>query len=236
MKIAQNIKKIRHVKGLNQSQFAMLFDLSRASVGAYEEKRAVPKMETLIQIANHFSISLDHLVQSHLTVNDIHKFSGIEQHLNQAPLHTEWVNALHFNSKNDFIENNSSLSFQIPQKASAGQKFYSFNEDRSDKNPSSKILIYKAQNVQKENSYKNVLIATHDGVYFPEKVVSNKHGTLEFEKHKIKQSEITTFAELTFSIEKHEETGTKTTNPLENRVKQLENKIQQVLSQHAKNS
>ena len=37
--IGKNIKKLRSVKGLSQAKFAELFDIKRASIGAYEEGR-----------------------------------------------------------------------------------------------------------------------------------------------------------------------------------------------------
>ena len=70
----KNIKKIRKVKKINQKQFAELFDLTRSSVGAYEEGRAEPRIETAINIANYFSISLEHLLVKELTINDIYNF------------------------------------------------------------------------------------------------------------------------------------------------------------------
>lgn len=72
--IGKNIKKIRSVKKLSQSAFAEKFNLSRTSVGAYEEGRAEPKIETLISIANSFGISIDYLLTKDLTVNEIHNF------------------------------------------------------------------------------------------------------------------------------------------------------------------
>ena len=72
--IGKNIRKIRHLKGLNQSQFADIFGLTRASIGAYEEGRAEPKISTIIEIANHFSISVDLLLKKELKVNELSRF------------------------------------------------------------------------------------------------------------------------------------------------------------------
>ncbi|WP_062544510.1 helix-turn-helix domain-containing protein [Rufibacter tibetensis] len=72
--IGKNIKKIRTVKNLSQAAFAQLFDLARPSVGAYEEGRSEPKIDTLVQIARHFGISLDLLITKELTVNDLYGF------------------------------------------------------------------------------------------------------------------------------------------------------------------
>jgi len=72
--LAKNIKKLRLFKNLNQAEFAGLFDLKRPSVGAYEEGRAEPKLDTLIKISNHFGITIDEIVKGELTVNQIAKF------------------------------------------------------------------------------------------------------------------------------------------------------------------
>lgn len=72
----KNIRKIRSVKSLSQQAFAELFDLKRGTLGAYEEGRSEPKIETLIKIANHFSIPVDDLLTKELTVNTLLKFKG----------------------------------------------------------------------------------------------------------------------------------------------------------------
>ncbi len=71
----KNIKKIRGVKGLSQQAFADLFDLKRGTLGAYEEGRSEPKIETIIMIANYFSISIDHMLTAELTVNQLLRFN-----------------------------------------------------------------------------------------------------------------------------------------------------------------
>ena len=71
----KNIKKIRGVKGLSQQAFADLFDLKRGTLGAYEEGRSEPKIETIIKIANYFSITIDHMLTAELTVNQLLRFN-----------------------------------------------------------------------------------------------------------------------------------------------------------------
>lgn len=62
----RNIKHLRQSQGLSQQQFANLFELSRGSVGSYEEGRADPKIETLVKIAQYYQLSLDQLVLGNL--------------------------------------------------------------------------------------------------------------------------------------------------------------------------
>lgn len=72
----KNIRKIRSVKTLSQQSFAELFDLKRGTLGAYEEGRSEPKIETIIKIANYFSIPIDDLLTKELTVNTLLKFKA----------------------------------------------------------------------------------------------------------------------------------------------------------------
>lgn len=71
-------------KNISQAEFAGLFNLARPSVGAYEEGRSEPKIDTIIQIANHFRVSIDVLLTRELTVNDIYSFGLLNEKLNKA--------------------------------------------------------------------------------------------------------------------------------------------------------
>ncbi|MCG8696555.1 MAG: helix-turn-helix domain-containing protein [Bacteroidales bacterium] len=73
--LGKNIKKIRSIRKLSQMAFADLFGVSRASVGAYEEGRAEAKLETIMAIANYFSVSVDDLLTKELTVNELYHFN-----------------------------------------------------------------------------------------------------------------------------------------------------------------
>ncbi len=77
--INKNIKKLRSLKGLSQSEFAALFDLSRANIGSYEEGRAQPKIDAATRIANYFSIGLDDFVNKELSVNDLSGFNELKE-------------------------------------------------------------------------------------------------------------------------------------------------------------
>lgn len=71
----KNLKKIRSVRNMSQQEFADLFDLKRATLGAYEEGRSNPKIDTVVKIANYFSIGLDELLTKELTVNRLLRFN-----------------------------------------------------------------------------------------------------------------------------------------------------------------
>ena len=71
----KNVKKIRSIHGMSQQEFADIFDLKRGTLGAYEEGRSNPKLETVIKIANHFSIGIEELLVGELTVNKLLRFN-----------------------------------------------------------------------------------------------------------------------------------------------------------------
>jgi|AntAceMinimDraft_11_1070367.scaffolds.fasta_scaffold122858_2 transcriptional regulator with XRE-family HTH domain len=62
----KNLKKIRSIHQLSQQDFGSLFELSRASIGSYEEGRADPKIESLIKIARYFKLNIHDLLTSEL--------------------------------------------------------------------------------------------------------------------------------------------------------------------------
>jgi len=75
-RIGANIKKIRTTKGLSQQAFAQLFELTRGNISSYEENRAEPRIETVVQIANYFSIPLNHFIEQSLSIHEILKYNG----------------------------------------------------------------------------------------------------------------------------------------------------------------
>jgi transcriptional regulator with XRE-family HTH domain len=81
--IGKNIRKIRAVKKLSQADLAAIFNLARPSVGAYEEGRAEPKIDTVIQMAQHFGISIDLLLTKEITINELYHIDKYATGLNQ---------------------------------------------------------------------------------------------------------------------------------------------------------
>ncbi len=80
----KNIKKIRSVKHMSQLEFAALFDLKRGTLGAYEEGRSEPKIDTIIKVSKHFKVSTDQLLTGELTVNQLLNFGAdIHEHVEQ---------------------------------------------------------------------------------------------------------------------------------------------------------
>lgn len=70
-KVGKNIKKIRNVKALSQQAFADLFQLTRGNISSYEESRAEPKIEIIVNIAKYFGIPLNDFILKELSVNEL---------------------------------------------------------------------------------------------------------------------------------------------------------------------
>ena len=69
--LAKNIKKLRLIKGMNQTEFAELFGINRSNIGSYEEARAEPKLDVLMKMASHFNLTIDQIVGGELTVSEL---------------------------------------------------------------------------------------------------------------------------------------------------------------------
>lgn len=65
--LSKNIKHIRALKGLTQEQFAVALNVSRSRISSYEENRAIPPIDFLMELSDFFDISIDLLAKNDLT-------------------------------------------------------------------------------------------------------------------------------------------------------------------------
>ncbi|OGS69021.1 MAG: XRE family transcriptional regulator [Flavobacteria bacterium RIFCSPLOWO2_12_FULL_35_11] len=65
--LSQNIKHMRTLKGLTQEQFAEDLKVSRSRISSYEENRALPPVEFLIDLSDYFKIPIDILIKNDLS-------------------------------------------------------------------------------------------------------------------------------------------------------------------------
>lgn len=56
------LKKLRMSQGLTQDDVASSLNLSRQSIGKYENNLAYPDLDTLVNIADMFNVSADYLL------------------------------------------------------------------------------------------------------------------------------------------------------------------------------
>ncbi|MFY0592462.1 XRE family transcriptional regulator [Roseivirga sp.] len=108
--ISGNIKYLRKLHQWTQGDFADKISIKRSLVGAYEEGRADPRLNNLLNMSKVFRVSVDQLLTKDLTGMDL---TAIEQ-LGQSPKDNLKVLSITVDHKdNEFID-------LIPQKASAG--------------------------------------------------------------------------------------------------------------------
>ncbi len=64
-----NLKVLRKARKLTQSDLAEKIGVNRSAIGAYEESRADPRVQTLIRIGLFFKLSVDDLLNTDLRVS-----------------------------------------------------------------------------------------------------------------------------------------------------------------------
>ena len=69
--IGQNIRYLRKEKGITQEQLANKLGVNRSMIGAYEENRAEPKLQTMLSICHYFNIDINTLVQRDISNSKI---------------------------------------------------------------------------------------------------------------------------------------------------------------------
>lgn len=65
--LSNNLRWLRKSKHLTQEQLANKIGIKRPLIGAYEEGRAEPKLQTIRNISRYFKISLDDLIEKDLS-------------------------------------------------------------------------------------------------------------------------------------------------------------------------
>tara|TARA_B100000963_G_scaffold340008_1_gene338231 strand:- start:22 stop:786 length:765 start_codon:yes stop_codon:yes gene_type:complete len=76
MYLAGNLKFLRKSKKLTQAQFAEKVGLTRSVIGAYEEGRAEPKLQSLLIMSQFFDLSLDDFLLTPIDSNIETSFQG----------------------------------------------------------------------------------------------------------------------------------------------------------------
>lgn len=70
----ENLKILRKSKGLTQNDIATVFETNKPLISNYELGRHNPPLETLIKIADYFSVSIDALL-----LHDMSSGSGVNE-------------------------------------------------------------------------------------------------------------------------------------------------------------
>lgn len=107
--IGENISFILKKKHLTQDAFAKLFDLSNGVVNQYIKKTSTPKLDTLIRIAEYYSLTLDDLILRPLTDETFNRkppsMQLEERHSEYQSLPTKYISLLEsrINDKDEII-------------------------------------------------------------------------------------------------------------------------------------
>jgi len=65
--LANNIKHLRTLKGLTQEQFSSILNVSRSRISSYEENRAIPPIDFLVDLSQYFNIPIDAFIKNDLS-------------------------------------------------------------------------------------------------------------------------------------------------------------------------
>jgi len=106
--LSDNIRFLRKSKGLTQADFAERIGVNRSVIGAYEEGRAEPKLQTLQTICGYLNLSIDDLLNK--------RFEGLEQEKPQSDLTGQNLRILPI----VVAEDEEETVTLVPEKASAG--------------------------------------------------------------------------------------------------------------------
>ena len=94
MKLDQTLKSMRKLNGWTQEQLANRVGLKRSLIGAYEEGRAEPKIESLLAFSKLFNLSIDDIIsgkvgESKLALKDNNRLAGNKLRVLAVPIDSE---------------------------------------------------------------------------------------------------------------------------------------------------
>lgn len=90
--VADRIRALREQKGLTQTELAKQLGITRSSVNAWEQGISVPSTQYVVELAQIFKVSTDHLLcvdntatvdVAGLTEQDVQLIHGIVAHLRE---------------------------------------------------------------------------------------------------------------------------------------------------------
>lgn len=106
--LAENLRVLRKQQGLTQAQFAEKIGSNRSAIGAYEEGRADPRLDTLTLMARYFGVTLDALILTQMTTEGSRTKNHLDMPLRVLPVAV------------DLKDPNSSVVTLVPDRAAAG--------------------------------------------------------------------------------------------------------------------
>ncbi len=122
MFFSSNLRHLRRVNNLTQEALANHLELSLKKIGSYEEGRATPKLEALLEIANFFSVSLEQFINQDLSVvqdtpalPELKKYAAAERlrilSITQDRNENEYIELVRLDMEEDYIKGYSNIEF-----------------------------------------------------------------------------------------------------------------------------
>lgn len=125
MFFSSNLRHLRRVHNLTQEALANHLGVSLKKIGSYEEERATPKLEPLLEIANFFSVTLEQFINQDLSIEsesknapelpELKKYAAAERlrvlSITQDRNENEYIELVRSDSEEDYIKGYSDIDF-----------------------------------------------------------------------------------------------------------------------------
>ena len=125
MFFSSNLRYLRRVHNLTQEALANHLGVSLKKIGSYEEERAAPKLEPLIEIANFFSITLEEFINQDLSIEventttsdlpELKKYAAAERlrilSITLDRNENEYIELVRLDLEEDYIKGYSDIDF-----------------------------------------------------------------------------------------------------------------------------
>ena len=94
------IKELRNEKGISQEELANAINVKNYSIGDWERSRTEPSINTLIEIANYFEVSVDYLIGRSNEIGQVQTNANLDQDEVQL---LDLYRQMNFQDKNQLI-------------------------------------------------------------------------------------------------------------------------------------
>jgi len=125
MKLQENLKRLRTIKGLTQNDLADFLQINRTTYANYEQGRREPDYITISKLADFYDVSIDLL----LGRKENEKYSEIEKQLFfKTPMHQDLFQKLNTLDQDDiyllnnFVEKIMEKNYELREKETSGYK------------------------------------------------------------------------------------------------------------------
>lgn len=180
--VNRNLKFLRAKEGLTQREFAERLGLKQATLGAYEEGRATPPLNCLVEVSRIFNVSLDNLINCDLgkLPEKEWRISGksrrevlaitVDAHNKEnVELVTQKASAGYLSGFQDpeFVKDLPKISMPVLPKNKTYRAFEIQGDSMLPLQPGSIIFAEYGEDIQAiKNGKLYILVTRHDGIVF----------------------------------------------------------------------